>query len=604
MSNKQIAYFIGFTAVCLWSVFYIFKVQNRENPNWIKTIESDGFGYYRYLPAILHNDFDYGFEKALVDVNNYELGAPPSKTKEGRNYTKYFCGVALLQSPFFMISWVSAKLMGYPTDGYSLPFQFGMFIASLFYFLAALFMINRVLIRCGVKPFTSFITLVAFVFATNAANYVWNEASFSHTYALSLVSVFIYYLHTVAKSPTYKSVTITGLIIGLILVTRPTTILAVLFLPLFFSNIKEVKKPLYFILKSPQLLVVTLIAALLPIAIQSCLYFLQTGEFWIYAYGEEGFNFLQPEISNFLLSYQKGWFVYTPVFALMFVGLFYWVYNKNQAFKAISFLFGFSVVVWVLSSWWMWFYGGSYGMRSMIDFYPIFIIPVAVGIQQSSTLIRVVLIGIIGFLSVINLVQNYQYFNQIIHYSEMDKDRYWQVFMDTSDDARFITYSTPKFLYNKEIIDSVLFTFNYSKGTIIKCQDKVFEENTSLNKTVEILSKNQVYSCGFDIPLHSDSNFNSIVVNVQSSVKSNSKTCHAIMVLGSKEPNKFWAGQKVSQLLRQKNEWATIQRQFLVKDQSVGDALVTHFINETNSLLYISDLKVTVYYCNDISKHE
>ncbi len=62
MSNKKIAYFIGFTAVCLWSAFYIFKVQNRENPNWIKTIESAGFGYYRYLPAILHNDFDYGFE--------------------------------------------------------------------------------------------------------------------------------------------------------------------------------------------------------------------------------------------------------------------------------------------------------------------------------------------------------------------------------------------------------------------------------------------------------------------------------------------------------------------------------------------------------------
>ncbi len=238
--------------------------------------------------------------------------------------------------------------MGYPAYGYSLPFHFGMFFASLFYFLAALFLINRVLIRCGIKPFRSSMALTALVFATNAANYVWNEAAFSHTYALFLVSVFIYCLHTVAKSPTYKSVAITEFIIGLILITRPTTILAVLFLPLFFSNTEEVNKPLYFILKSQQLLVVALIAALLPIAIQSCLYFLQTGDFWIYTYGEEGFDFLQPEISNFLLSYQKGWFVYTPVFLLMVVGLFYWVYNKNQAFIAISFLFGFSVVVWVL----------------------------------------------------------------------------------------------------------------------------------------------------------------------------------------------------------------------------------------------------------------
>lgn len=82
----------------------------------------------------------------------------------------------------------------------------------------------------------------------------------------------------------------------------------------------------------------------------------------------------------------------------------------------------------------------------------------------------------------------------------MDKDRYWQVFMDTSDDARFITYSTPKFLYNKEIIDGVLFTFNCSKGISTKFQGKVFEENTTLNKFVETLSKNQVFSCGFDFP--------------------------------------------------------------------------------------------------------
>lgn len=140
-----------------------------------------------------------------------------------------------------MVSWVSAKLMGYPPAGYSLPFQFGMFFASLFYFLAALFLISRVLIRCGIKPFTSSIALAALVFTTNAANYVWNEAAFSHTYALFLVSAFIYYLHTVAKSPTVKSVGITGLIMGLIVITRPTTILAVLFFPLLFSNIEEVK---------------------------------------------------------------------------------------------------------------------------------------------------------------------------------------------------------------------------------------------------------------------------------------------------------------------------------------------------------------------------
>ncbi|MCB7372887.1 hypothetical protein LI003_23625, partial [Bacteroides caccae] len=56
-----------------------------------------------------------------------------------------------------------------------------------------------------------------------------------------------------------------------------------------------------------------LLIALIPAIFQLIIYRWGTGEFIVYSYTKEGFNFLHPEIIKVLFSYEKGLFVYTPI---------------------------------------------------------------------------------------------------------------------------------------------------------------------------------------------------------------------------------------------------------------------------------------------------
>ena len=64
-------------------------------------------------------------------------------------------------------------------------------------------------------------------------------------------------------------------------------------------------------------------------AIQSVIYKLSTGYFWVYSYGEEGFNFGSPHFIDILFSYKKGLFLYTPIYLIALLGL-YFMYKKNK----------------------------------------------------------------------------------------------------------------------------------------------------------------------------------------------------------------------------------------------------------------------------------
>src|SRR5690349_18012744 len=48
-----------------------------------------------------------------------------------------------------------------------------------------------------------------------------------------------------------------------------------------------------------------------------------TGTFLFYTYGEEGFYFFNPQLFNVLLSYRKGWLVYTPIMVFALIGFFF-----------------------------------------------------------------------------------------------------------------------------------------------------------------------------------------------------------------------------------------------------------------------------------------
>jgi hypothetical protein len=174
-------------------------------------------------------------------------------------------------------------------------------------------------------------------------------------------------------------------------------------------------------------------------SIQLMIYKLQTGQWLVYSYAEEGFNFTSPELYNFLFSYKKGLFVYTPasffiVLLVLLILVFSFAKKKmitrdETRFQSLSFLGFFLLVVYVLSSWWMWFYGGSFGSRAMIEYYPFIFLAFALSLnEQSKWWLNLLFTALILGCIQLNMVQSKQYISGAIHWVDMDKEWYWRIF--------------------------------------------------------------------------------------------------------------------------------------------------------------------------------
>ena len=89
----------------------------------------------------------------------------------------------------------------------------------------------------------------------------------------------------------------------------------------------------------------------------------------------------------------------------------------------------FIFLTYILSSWWSWTYGDSYGLRAYIDFYTLFFIPFALMLRGLRPWAKVLIMAA-SFLTIpVNIIQTYQYKHFILHWNNMDKDRYWKVFL-------------------------------------------------------------------------------------------------------------------------------------------------------------------------------
>jgi hypothetical protein len=162
--------------------------------------------------------------------------------------------------------------------------------------------------------------------------------------------------------------------------------------------------------------------------IQLMVYYNQTGALFVYSYEEEGFNFLRPEIFNILFSYKKGLFLYTPLLLIAMFGHVIWF--KMQKWQAISSMLFFLSITYFLSSWWNWYYGGSFSSRAYIEYYVFFALPFAIMLQRLSKPYRRVMLGISMVLVLFCQFQTYQYRYMVIHWDNMDKEKYWEVFLN------------------------------------------------------------------------------------------------------------------------------------------------------------------------------
>lgn len=385
---------------------------------WKRIIGGDGRGYYAYIDQLFIKG---NFGQAPID---YDL----VHEADGHSVIKHPCGTALLLTPFFLASRGIAELSGMSVAA-STELNLKMIsIAALFYFLLGCYFIFRLLMRLMIKPSIAAGSILLFFAGTNLMLYVTTLPSLSHTYSFFAISCLLYAFKRFVDQPKLLTLFITGFLLGLVYLIRPFNLVILLFLPFFFSSPVAL---LQFIRQHILKLLLLAVIFLATASIQHFLWYRQCGHFFLWSYQHEGFYFLHPEISNFLFSFRKGLFIYTPLMMVPVAGSF--VLLKKRLYPPIVFILFTMVLVYLLSAWWYWTFADGYGTRAIIDFYPVFILLSAMLWGAVKKVFRPFLLVFAAGCICLNGVQSYQVTRGILHPDYMNAQSYRYIFLKTSD---------------------------------------------------------------------------------------------------------------------------------------------------------------------------
>lgn len=400
--------------------------------NWEKqdrVIEWDVHWYYGYLPAaFIYNDI-------TISKSDYKFGDHyyliwPVFTEDGKKVIKTTMGLAMLYAPFFFVAHTYALLSDYPPNGFSEPYKVFLLLSAIFYLLIGLDFLKKTLRHFKFRDATIAITILLIGLGTNLLCYASQSAPMSHVYNFCLFSIFIYYTIKWYELPNIKNTLIIGFVIGLIALIRPSNLVLALFFILYgISNISDFKYRFLFFKKKFPLLLLMALPFLLVWIPQFIYWKIATGHFICYSYGDERFFFNRPQIINGLFSFRKGWLTYTPMMSFALIGIFFLKDNlKKIQFGIILFL---TVNIYVIFSWWCWWYGGTYGQRSMIESYALLAIPLASFIKTVSEkkwYVNALFYSIAIFFIWLNIFQTYQFENFSLHWEAMSKELYFKQF--------------------------------------------------------------------------------------------------------------------------------------------------------------------------------
>ena len=404
---------------------------NWGKDHWKGIIEADAKGYYAYLPAVfIYKDLNFGFFEHIEKEKYYaeNLYYDYRYVSEGDTINKYYCGTALAELPFFLIAHFLSYLTNAETDGYSKLYPILINIAALFYLLIGLLFLNAALKTYNLSARSRALTLFAAVFGTNLFYYTIGEPGLSHIFSFAFTSMFFFYARQYFSSYEKKHILRLAVILGIIILIRPINGMVIFILPFAAGSYETLKEGFRKLLFGKPYLLYSFICFLAIISIQLIIYKISTGSFFVYSYGQEGFNFLSPHLFDILFSYKKGLFLYTPLLLLSFTGgYFLW---KNSHYSFFTWFGFFLVITYFLSSWWMWYYGGSFSSRVYVEYIPFFMVLLGISIDNIKPKPYTYLyIFTISLLIMVCQIQTYQYRYYEIHWSEMTKEKYWSVFM-------------------------------------------------------------------------------------------------------------------------------------------------------------------------------
>ncbi len=394
----------------------------------------DVFGYYLYLPATsIHDDVALRDRLWLDEVmRTYDPSSTLYQLVDGPGGTrviKYSSGMALAYAPWFFAAHVVAEPLGHTADGFSPPYQYAITYGMLAWVLLGLFLFRKVLLHFFSDGWTA-VLLVLTVLGTNYLHLSALDGTLlTHPFLFTLYAGLVLATIRWHERPTWKSAAVIGACAGWITLVRPSEGVCVL-LPLLWTNSDGFVAKWRMVAASWKQVLVMLAAFLLFTAPQLLYWKSVTGQWLFYSYINpgEGFDFSSPHLGNYLFSFRKGWFVYTPLMLLAVGGLIVRWQRARHLFLPIAV---FLVVdVYIVASWTNWWYaGGSFSARSMVPAYVLLAVPLGYLLQGAW---RKPLLAAAGVLTLLNLFQTWQWDQGILPKERMTRAYYAAVFGRTS----------------------------------------------------------------------------------------------------------------------------------------------------------------------------
>ncbi len=420
------------------TLIYVFVAANHSRWKSNGVIRWDVYGYTMYLSGtFIHRDLKTLSEFNKIDV----IYAPCADFKgyarhalaNGNFVLKYTMGNAIMMSPFYLLAHFHTKnFSAHIPDGHTLPYHLAVSISSIFYTVLGLaFLILYLQKRYSQVAIT--ITVISLAIGTNLLFYASIETGMTHVVTFFLFSFFLWAFDAWSVNHKWIYAVFLGVCVGLILLVRPTDVVVVaFFLPLYLHHVIEIKN------NSTKIFFQTAIAfciSMLVVSPQLLYWKITTGQWVFNSYVGEHFDFLHPHIIDGLLSYKKGWLIYTPIVFFSFIGVASLALKRKA--EGIGLIIFLIVNCFVVFSWWSWWYGGSFGARSMIQSYALLSIGFAAGFETIISWLRVkrsfrilsitalaVCVSFVG----LNCFQIFQYQRLVLHWENMNKKAYWYTF--------------------------------------------------------------------------------------------------------------------------------------------------------------------------------
>ncbi len=418
-------------SLLLLLVSAVFIWQRPLNSPWNPFIAGDGLGYYSYLPAVfIHQDEDLTFHWFNeVHNQNYQYSAFNNPEDNllvqygDRKINKYYPGLSFTWMPFFFGGHLAAKMFGYPADGYSLPYQLAIGVASLFWLIIGLIYLRK-LIQGITGNETSGVWIPAVIFfGSNLYMFGIFNNSLSHAYSFTFNTVVLYYLYAYFKSPERRTYNLFLLLLALTITVsiRPLNGLILFMAPAFIPNgfFREHK---YFSGWNKRYLI-SIGVLFLVLAWHFSIVYASTGKLFAYTYTNERFNFGDAHFVDALFSYHNGLYLYVPLALLSLAGI-YFLKGKQRVVVPLFFF----AIVFLYSAWWYW----PITRRALIDYYPL--IAIMLGALIAGTQHRKARFAVIALISLTIAhyqLKNYQLNHGILSEYSTYSELYWRNYFRT-----------------------------------------------------------------------------------------------------------------------------------------------------------------------------